>query len=134
MPFELGLAVAWSAERPSHKWFILEQRNYRVSKSLSDVDGSHVYIHEGTAIGVLKQLTNALSRQKRQPSVTELKGVYRDVRRAAAQIKQEHAANDLFAARPFRELVYAATLSAKNRIGTQSMNQKRGHNSGKRES
>jgi len=121
MPFELGLAVAW-AERVDrkHRWYVFEGKNYRVAKSLSDIDGTQIYVHGGTPTGVLRQLTNALARTKNQPTVQELKAVYRDLQRAAINIKKAHATKSLYDTRPFQDLVYAAILSAKKRISSLS--------------
>jgi hypothetical protein len=48
MPFELGLAVAWGHAHPQHKWYVFESVGRRLAKSLSDLDGTDPYIHEGT--------------------------------------------------------------------------------------
>jgi len=118
MPFELGLAVAWARHGdPRHNWYVFESKQYRLAKSLSDLDGTQVYVHGGTATGVLKQLTNALARSEHQPTVLELQAVYRDVQQAARKIKQDHATKDLYD-RPFLDLVYAARLSAGRRIAS----------------
>lgn len=117
MPFELGLAVAW-AERVDrkHKWYVLEGKEYRVAKSLSDLDGTQIYIHGGTPTGVLRQLTNALARTKNQPTVKDLKAVYRDLQQAAKDIKKAQATKSLYDTRPFQDLVIAASISAQKRI------------------
>lgn len=48
MPFELGLAVAWEKLNPGkHTWFVFEGVNYRILKSLSDLNGSDPQIHVG---------------------------------------------------------------------------------------
>ncbi len=119
MPFELGLAVA-SAElsRNGHRWYVFEAKKFRVSKSLSDIDGTRVYIHGGGPIGVLRELTNALARSRHKPSVQDLKAIYQDVRRTAARLKQELATQDLFDTRPFLDLVLAASISAKRHIAS----------------
>lgn len=58
MPFELGLAVAKAASgRNSHQWLLFESKPHRLCKSLSDVDGTDPYIHDGTPQGVLRALT-----------------------------------------------------------------------------
>ena len=53
MPFELGLAVALDALREKERWYVCETLNRRVNKSLSDLDGTAVHIHEGTVRGLL---------------------------------------------------------------------------------
>ena len=54
MPFELGLAVALDAAFPKkrHTWFVFETAQWRMQKSLSDLNGTDVYVHGGTVEGV----------------------------------------------------------------------------------
>jgi hypothetical protein len=70
MPFELGLAVAvaLSANR-THRWFLLEKVPHRAAKSLSDIGGTNVQIHDGRAPSVLKAVSNALARQGDRPTL-----------------------------------------------------------------
>lgn len=117
MPFELGLAVAWAhQEDREHEWYIFEAKSHRLAKSLSDLDGTQIYIHAGTPTGVLRQLTNALARSTHQPTVKDLKAIYRDVQRAAIAIKKDHGTVSLYDTRPFLDLVYAALASARKRV------------------
>lgn len=113
MPFELGLAVAWQKMRPrSHVWFVFESMNRRLQKSLSDLGGSDPYIHDGTAAGVFRELSNALVSARRQPSVRQMRVIYADLQRAAPKVQRETGAKSLFEARVFRELVLLARESA----------------------
>lgn len=117
MPFELGLAVCWAKLKPKqHHWFVFEARNFRLTKSLSDLGGTDPYIHRGDPIQLLRALTNALVRSKHQPTVQHLEKVYLDIKRASSIIKNDLETNTLFEARPFKEIVIAATASAQNRI------------------
>jgi hypothetical protein len=63
MPFELGLAVSWSntPRQTNHTWFVFEARRHRIQKSLSDLNGTDVYIHDGTADGVLRELGDSVA-------------------------------------------------------------------------
>ena len=89
MPFELGLCIAWAKIRQrEHYWFIFESRRYRLNKSLSDVDGTDPYIHHGTPRGLLRALTNALSRSRHRPTVRELEQIFADLRKAAVVITE----------------------------------------------
>jgi hypothetical protein len=49
MPFELGLSVALegTARIGTRGWFVCESRNYRLAKSLSDLNGTDPFIHDG---------------------------------------------------------------------------------------
>ena len=117
MPFELGLAVALQKTRPgTHEWFLFEAQSRRVWKSLSDLAGTDEYAHGGTPRGVLQALTNALVRSRHKPTIPELHEIYEDVTAYGAEIKTRLGVTDLFAARPFRELVVAARRSASRRV------------------
>lgn len=119
MPFELGLAVAWAEHKgKAHRWFVFESKKFRALKSLSDINGTEVYIHDNRPIGVMRGLTNALARSNHKPTVLELQAIYRDVKRAAATIKRDLKAQTLFDTRPFLDLVLAASISAKRRISS----------------
>jgi hypothetical protein len=118
MPFELGLTVAWQRLRNrEHTWFVFETRQFRVSKSLSDLSGTDIYIHGGTIHGVFRQLCNAFVNEKRQPSVAEMMSVYRYIKSELATILKASRATSVFdGARPFRDICLAAGLKAKHRV------------------
>jgi hypothetical protein len=119
MPFELGLAVTWSMAGDSdHAWYVMEAKQYRQQKSLSDLNGTEIYIHDGRAVGVFRLLTNALARTEIRPTVPDLQAVYRDLNQAAAEIKKALAAPSLFDTRAFQDLVFAAGLSARMRVAS----------------
>lgn len=119
MPFELGLTVASATVGgPRHIWYVFEAVNRRLSKSLSDLDGTDPYIHGGEPRRLFRALTNALVRSRHQPTVNQLERVYADLRTAARRLKRELRTDSLFEARPFHDLVVAATRSAENTIGS----------------
>jgi hypothetical protein len=108
MPFELGLAIGRTQRRrPRHEWFVFEARRFRLQRSLSDLNGTDPYIHRAQPRQVLVELTNALVRADRQPTIEELTEVYRVLRRGAARIREANAG--LYGARAFRDLVVLAT-------------------------
>jgi hypothetical protein len=115
MPFELGLAVGFS-EDSKHEWFVFEARTHRLTKSLSDLNGTDPHIHDGHPEGVLHALANVLVRQRHRPSVRQLNEVYEDLCRAAAAIRRDLRVESLFEARAFDELVVAGRISAHRRI------------------
>jgi hypothetical protein len=73
MPFELGLSVAWDkfGSRP-HGWFVFEAKGFRLAKSLSDLSGTDIYLHNGRIDGVFRELCNAFVRRDQQPSVQQM--------------------------------------------------------------
>src|ERR1700681_1991787 len=84
MPFELGLVLGWlqSSRKSNHTWFLFEAVKHRVSKSLSDLDGTDPYIHDEKPRGVFRELGNALVRSADQPTVEQMYGVYRKIKMA----------------------------------------------------
>jgi hypothetical protein len=118
MPFELGLAVDWSlGAGSSHEWFVFESTPHRLSKSLSDLNGTDPYIHEGTVHGVLRGLMNALTRTTHRPELADLDVIYRDLRKAARKIRSERGGS-LFEARAFQDLAVLAQKSAEGQISS----------------
>jgi hypothetical protein len=117
MPFELGLVVE-SARHRDHQWFVFERTQYRIQKSLSDLNGTECYIHRGTAAGLLSACSNALARTHHRPTATDLKEILGDLRRAAKKIRRDLRSATLFDTRPFDELVAVALRSAEHRIAT----------------
>jgi hypothetical protein len=119
MPFELGLAVGMEAHSGHpHFWYAFEARPYRALKSLSDLNGTEVYVHGGTPTGVFRCLINALARSQHRPTVVDLKAIYGDVRKAARTIQRDLVTESLYDARPFQDLVVAASMSARRRIAS----------------
>jgi hypothetical protein len=110
MPFELGLAVAWSKIQGENgqMWVVFEKVERRITKSLSDLDGTDPRIHDGTVKGVLRELMNILVRKEPQPTIQEMWAVYQDLKRNAPRIMKNKGAKDLFQASVFRELVIVA--------------------------
>ncbi len=118
MPFELGLAVNWAlGANPTHQWFVFESRAHRLQKSLSDLNGTDPYIHDGKARGVLRELTNAMTRKIHPPSLAELDAIYCDLHKEARKIKQLRGGS-LFEARPFQDLAFLARQLAETRISS----------------
>ncbi len=116
MPFELGLAVAvaLSANR-RHQWFLLDKVAHRAAKSLSDISGVNVQIHDGSAASVLKAVSNALARQSQRPTLEQLTAIYSDVAKTAQQLKSE-GWSDIFLQSPFKDLRIVAGLSARTHV------------------
>jgi hypothetical protein len=110
MPFELGLVLGWLKARPrsNHTWFVFEAVRRRVSKSLSDLDGTDPYIHDEKPKGLFRELGNALVRVADQPTVGQMYDVYRRIKVTSPLVMENAGANSLFEARVFRQLVVSA--------------------------
>jgi len=118
MPFELGLVVACQKLRDhDHVWFAFEAQPRRLTKSLSDLDGTDPHIHRNTVEGVLTQLCNAFLREERQPSLSEMMAVYRYIRKELGTILKTSGARSIFdGGRAFRDIGIAAALRAEERV------------------
>ncbi|HEY3939687.1 MAG TPA: hypothetical protein VGL97_19795 [Bryobacteraceae bacterium] len=118
MPFELGLAAAWTevSKNQDHTWFVFEARNGRLAKSLSDLRGVDEFVHGGTVAGLFGCLNNAFVRQGHRPAMHDVESIYRDLRRALPVIRADAGAPTAFGARVFSDLVVAAGISARNHI------------------
>jgi hypothetical protein len=110
MPFELGLVIGWlkTSRRSNHTWFVFESVRRRVSKSLSDLDGTDPYIHDERPKGVFRELGNALVRSANQPTVQQMRAIYSNIKTASPLIVKNAGARSLFEARVFRQLVVLA--------------------------
>jgi hypothetical protein len=119
MPFELGLAVGMT-ERPSrsHTWFVFETKARRVQKSLSDLNGTDVYVHGGTPMGVFSQLLNAFARDESQPTVKEMTRVLTALEDTMEIILDRKGADNPFQARVFKELTVYANAVVSEIIGS----------------
>jgi hypothetical protein len=113
MPFELGLAVALQrTSNPQHAWVVCESRAHRIHKSLSDMNGTDVYIHGGTVRGVFREFCSAFVRSHRQPTVLQMARIYRLLRSSLASILRRAGAGDPFNARVFKDLCILASAAA----------------------
>jgi hypothetical protein len=113
MPFELGLAVAWEMMGSGRQtWFVMEAVNYRLTKSLSDLNGTDPYVHGGTVEGVFREMGNALVRKRRQPGVLEMWKIYREVRGKIPVILKRCGTQSVFQTRAFGEISFAANVAA----------------------
>jgi hypothetical protein len=118
MPFELGLSVAWGKfGSGSHAWFVYEAKSRRISKSLSDLNGTDVYIHGRRIDGVFRELCNTFVRSGRQPSVQQMWRIYREVRSSLPTILRAAGARSAFGARVFKEICVVASASADRNVG-----------------
>ena len=113
MPFEAGLAAASYLSGRKKQWYLLESSRFRLQKSLSDLNGYEVNIHEGTIQGMLAALLDIFPYRLHQPVPGELRLVSSLLQKAANEIKkQTHF--DLFRPRAF-ELLRESALEISRR-------------------
>jgi len=117
MPFELGLCVAWErVGKKKHTWFVCEAKDRRLSKSLSDLNGTDAYIHGGTVTGVFRELCSAFVRPGRQPSIQQMAKVYRDVEESLPEILRRGGTKSIYNARIFKDICVLAIASADRNV------------------
>jgi hypothetical protein len=114
MPFELGLSVAHqrSPKGKDHEWFVCEAVTFRLTKSLSDLNGTDPFIHDGKIVGIFRELCSIFWRPGRQPSIQQMWGIYRTVRRSLPTILRAAGGRSLYSARVFKEICVVASVSA----------------------
>jgi len=113
MPFELGLSVAWErVGKSKHTWFVFEGRARRLTKSLSDLNGTDEYIHGVAITGVFRELCSAFVRPGRQPSVQQMRKVYREVEKRVPEILRRAGTKSIYNARVFKDICVVASASA----------------------
>lgn len=115
MPFELGLLLGWKMSRQrKHDWFVLEAVEYRLNKSLSDLNGTDPLIHGGTPEGVFKALRNAFSTKRPHPTVEDIREIYRRLRGDLPDVMKHAGAAGPFEASVFRDLTVLAASYARH--------------------
>ena len=116
MPFELGLAVARNSPHGRQRWYVCESLRRRVNKSLSDLDGTEVHIHEGTLLGLFAALSDIFVRRRSQPSVQQMYAIYRAISGSLPTILRAAGTRDPYRPRVFRDLVIGARAAQPERI------------------
>jgi hypothetical protein len=114
MPFELGLTVAHH-RKPSarkHDWFVCEAKEWRLSKSLSDLNGTDVHIHDGKVAGVFRELCNIFAPSQRQRTTQQMGQIYRQMRRNIPEILRQSGAKSVYTTRVFKDLSIVASALA----------------------
>lgn len=104
--------------RHRHTWFVFESRKRRAEKSLSDLSGTDVYVHNGKIRGLFRELCNAFVRIRRQPTVGQMLAIHRGLVKIVPELQRQTGASSLFEARIFKELLAAAqALTTKQTSG-----------------
>ena len=87
-----------------------------LAKSLSDLNGTDPYIHDGKIVGVFRELCNVFVRPGRQPSIQQMWRVYRDVRKNLPEILNRAGTQSLYRARVFKDICVVASASADKNV------------------
>lgn len=113
MPFELGLACAFSLSGGNHEVVVLDTVPYRLDRTLSDYKGRDPLIHHGRCddlVGCVLDLYAVAD----EPSPEALRRAAKLLRRSALEICRQYGPS-IFRAAPYRALVEAATEHALER-------------------
>jgi hypothetical protein len=112
MPFELGIAVALSRFERNHGFVMLEAQRYRLTKTLSDVNGIDPGIHGGTAKGVISCVLSNLGRPRGNPPPELVARIYRRLLKAVPFLKRNYGQAAIYSRALFGALVEGAARLA----------------------
>jgi hypothetical protein len=117
MPLELGLCVALATTAGKrHAWFVCESRLRRLSKSLSDMDGTDAHIHSGSVNGVFREICNVFVGSERHPTIQQMRRIFRDVTEYLPAILAQAGTNSIYTARAFKDICIVASDSADRNV------------------
>jgi hypothetical protein len=115
MPFELGVAYALAHQRTGfkrHRFFVLEERPFRIDASLSDLKGFDPYMHEATQQGILAVLLDCFG-SKTCPELDRLEALTAKLAAAVDRLQRKRGASDPFQPDTFRRAVSLGTAFAR---------------------
>ena len=112
MPFELGLACALSTYKGRHSFVLLEKKPFRLDRTLSDIKGRDPLIHRGTPAGVITCVTDVLGSRAGDPTLRELRILWKRLWAYACDLKVHYRRDSLFHRTLFNELILGGTLLA----------------------
>jgi hypothetical protein len=95
---------------------VCESRNYRLSTSLSDLNGTDPFIHGGTIEGVFRELANMFGRPSKQPTMQQMRLIYRKLRGNVPAVLRQAGSRTLYSARVFRALCLVASDAAEELV------------------
>lgn len=114
MPFELGLTVASQrlSRKTQHEWLVCETRAYRITKSLSDLNGTDAFVHNGKVEGLFREICAMFRRPGLQPTVQQMWTIYRELRRNLPTVLRNAGSASMYNARVFKDLCVIASAAA----------------------
>jgi hypothetical protein len=113
MPFELGLAVALSRMERRPKFIILESEQYRLQRTLSDLNGFDPGIHKSSVRGIITCSLAHIGKPHGNPDTQSVLRVHRKLWRAVPEFKRINGRADIYSRPIFALLIDAATILAK---------------------
>lgn len=115
MPFELGLACAIREQTGRHDFLVLEKRDHRLDRTLSDLKAIDPKVHHGKPTEAISAVLDVLERAGGNPAVDEVHRLYRRVIRLVPALKKQHHCDSLFGSRIYQALVTLIRVLAEKR-------------------
>jgi hypothetical protein len=109
---ELGITIGMKDWVGKHDWFVFNAVRYETQSNLSDLNGTDVFVHDGTVEGVFRALMNVFVRQRRQPTFGDMMARYQRVKRELPKILRSTGANTVFESRAFASLLLAVQIAS----------------------
>jgi hypothetical protein len=112
MPFELGIAYALRAYKSSHGRYLfvlLESKQHRLSRTLSDLAGHDPVIHDGKPKGMICAVLDSLGPPRSAPSPRTVYLLWMKLMKVSRVLKSEHQRDTIFSRSLFNQLVASAT-------------------------
>lgn len=104
MPFELGLACAVRQQQNTHEFRIMESREHRLQRTLSDLNGIDPLVHNRRPKKMIRAVLLIANRKAGGPSADEIHRLYEHLwRKYVPMLRQRHG-DGLFSRDVFDEL------------------------------
>lgn len=95
-------------------WFVFESVDRRAEKSLSDLKGTDMYVHDGTPDGVFREIGNAMVGSGRHVTIEDQRRVFNALRDDLPEVMAQFGAKTCFEANVFWRLRLLASLRVDN--------------------
>lgn len=117
MPFELGLAFALNRYGTGHDIYIVDEQPHRLAKHLSDLQGVDAGVYDGKnkVRALVSRILSLIGTSEADPKAADVYEAYRTVYECVPDLKKDNGTTRLYDRKTFRELIAAATLTAKDR-------------------
>jgi hypothetical protein len=112
MPFELGLAVAFFRLGKKRQFVMLEEKKFRLQRTLSDLNGYDPGIHGDTIKGVIGCVLSHLGRPTGNPLPLQVKRLFHEVWKSVPLLKRNYGRKSIFARPIFADLILVASKFA----------------------
>lgn len=105
MPFELGIACALARNGIHHSFVLLERKQHRLARSLSDLGGIDPLIHNGRVRQTIACVLDVLQSRRNNPAPGTVFAMYRDLSVVAHELRRQHGRENVYSRSVFKDLV-----------------------------